>query len=459
MQPGASPVLAAALSRTAALAAALTFALVPGTAAAQAGPGVDGTFVIEHASVWTGTGAPLENVNVVIRDGRIAAVGAGATAPNATVIDARGKWVYPGMINAYTPLGLAEIGGIATMNLRSELGEYNPHMRAAVALNVDSRMLGVTRANGVTNAISAPSGGVISGQAALINTAGWTTEDLAIVPSAAFIVNFPREPSANARGRGRGAGSDESSALTPQQRYDAEVRDLHRVLATAKQYAAQRTGGSQDVDLMFESMRPLMAGDVPALVSADTETQIRGAILLADSFGIKVIINGGEEAWKVRSLLAEHRIPVVLGSIESLPGADLPYDAIYAQPGLLVDAGVRIAFSTGDAASARHVPFHAALAVAYGLSKDDAMKALTVWPAEMFGASDQIGTIEVGKMANLFVTTGDPLDVRSQVEALFIRGRHVPMDDAHTRLYEKYNARPANPSGRPPASQPDEPPE
>src|SRR5690606_15049890 len=135
-------------------------------------------------------------------------------------------------------------------------------------------------------------------------------------------------------------------------------------------------------------------------------------------------------------------IPVVLGSVQSTPAADAPYDAIFAQPGVLVDAGIRIAFSTGGAANARHVPYHAALAVAYGLSKENALKALTVWPAEMFGVADRIGTLEAGKVANLFIATGDPLDIRTQVTDVFIKGRRVPMDDRHTRLYEKYNARP-----------------
>ncbi|MGH9887360.1 MAG: amidohydrolase family protein, partial [bacterium] len=148
-------------------------------------------------------------------------------------------------------------------------------------------------------------------------------------------------------------------------------------------------------------------------------------------------------AWRVRDVLARRNVPVVLGSMQRIPANDQPYDAIYAQPGVLVAAGVHIAFSTGTAASARHVPFHASLAVGYGLSREDAMKALTIWPAEMFGASAQIGSIEVGKVANLFITTGDPLDIRSQVADVFIKGRRVPMDDEHLRLYEKYRNRPS----------------
>jgi imidazolonepropionase-like amidohydrolase len=418
------------------LAAALALAASPALVSAQASVGDEGAFVIRGATVWTGTGQTLQNTDVVIRDGRIAAVGANAAAPGATEIDGRGRFVYPGMTDAFTPLGLAEIGGIATMNLRSELGEFNPHMRAVVAINVDSDMMAITRANGVTTAITAPSGGVISGQAALVNLAGWTWEDMAVTPTAAYVLNYPREPTFGFGGAG---GGPQEGA---RERVEQQVRDLRTVLTTARAYEQQRAGGSERSDLMYEAMRPMMRGEVPVLVSADTEEQIRATVELGREFGLKVIINGGREAWKVRELLAGASIPVVLGSVQSTPAADAPYDAIFAQPGVLVDAGIRIAFSTGGAANARHVPYHAALAVAYGLSKENALKALTVWPAEMFGVADRIGTLEAGKVANLFIATGDPLDIRTQVTDVFIKGRRVPMDDRHTRLYEKYNARP-----------------
>jgi len=420
------------------LAALAALGTLPADSAAQASPGQEGTFVIRGATVWTGTGQTLENVDVVIRDGRIEAVGPNAAATGATEIDGRGRFVYPGMIDAYTPLGLSEIGGISTMNLRSEMGEFNPHMRAVVAINVDSDMMAITRANGVTTAITAPSGGLISGQAALVNMAGWTWEDMAVEQSAAFVLNYPREPSFGFRG-GPPNPAQERAA---RERIDEQIRDLETVLATARAYDGQRAAGSQQTDLMYEALRPLVRGEVPALISADTEEQIRAAVELGREYGMKVIINGGREAWKVRELLATNDVPVVLGSLQSNPAADAPYDAIFAQPGVLHEAGVRFAFSTGGAANARHVPYHAALAVGFGLPKDVAMQALTIWPAQMFGAADQIGSIEAGKVATLFVTSGDPLDIRSQVSDVFIKGRRVPLDDRHTRLYEKYNARP-----------------
>jgi imidazolonepropionase-like amidohydrolase len=423
---------------TGAVAVAALAAALP--ASAQIGVGEPGPFVIRNATIVTGTGQRIQNGSVVIQDGKIAAVGANVQAPaGAREIDAGGKFVYPGMMDSYTPIGLSEIGGIATMNLTSELGEYNPQNRALVALNVDSEMLGVTRSNGVTHVITAPSGGMISGQAALINLSGWTWEDLAVRGTAAFVINYPRAGGGGRGGRGGGEGEGGSAAA---QRLAEQINGLKDRLRTAKAYESARANGSREFDIQYEAMRPLARGEVPALVSADTEEQIRGAIALADTFGIRVIVLGGDEAYKVADVLARKQIPVVLGSIQSTPPADAPYDAIYAQPGVLVRAGVKIAFSTGGASNARHVPYHAALATAYGLEPDAALKALTLWPAEIFGVADQLGSIETGKMANLFVADGDPLDVRTHVTDIFIEGMRVPPDDRHRLMYEKYNARP-----------------
>lgn len=419
--------------------------LAPALLAAQPQPGREGAYLIRGASVWTGTGPMLQNTNVLIRDGKIEAVGASVSAQGATEIDGRGKFVYPGLTDAYTQLGLAEVGGIATMNLRSELGEYNPHMRAVVAVNVDSELLGVTRANGVTTALTVPSGGIISGQAALINTAGWTWEDMGVQPAAAFVINYPRGPG---EGGGRGAGPGRQggpggdAAAQARERVERQVRELKQVLTLAKAYDTQRAANAGKYDLVYEALRPLVRGDMPALISADTDEQIRTAISFADEMGIKLIIYGGRDAWKVRELLAQKSVPVILGSIQATPAADAPYDAIYAQPGVLHEAGVKFAFSTGSGSNARHVPYHASLAVAYGLPADAALKALTVWPAEIFGVGRSLGTIEPGKIANLFVTSGDPLDIRSVVSDVFIRGRRVPFDDRHNRLFEKYRGRP-----------------
>ena len=410
--------------------------LIPAIAGAQASPGKDGTFLIRGGTVVTGTGERLANTSILIRNGRIAQLGPNLTAANAQIIDATGKFVYPGMIDANTGIGLQEIGGVQTMTMRSEMGQFNPHIRAVVGLNVESEILGVTRMNGVTSVITSPTGGSISGQAALINTAGWTWEDIAVVREAGIVINLP---GGGGRGRGGGGGGRGRGGAAPDANAGAE---LETFMQQSKDYDAKRAAGMTNVDLVYESMRPLFAKKVPAIIGANSEASIKDAIAFGEKWGIRVVIQGGGEAWKVRTLLAQKNVPVVLGSIESAPGDTQPYDEIYAQPGLLYEAGVKFAFSTGNGSNARHVPFHAQLAIAYGLPPEGALKALTIWPAEIFGADKDIGSITQGKLANLVVMSGDPFDLRTQVTNLFIKGRLVPADDRQSRLYDKYKGRP-----------------
>jgi len=411
-------------------------AIAPTTASGQASPGKDGTFLIRGGTVVTGTGEKLANTNILIRNGRIAQLGPNVTASGAEVIDAAGKFVYPGMIDANTGIGLQEIGGVQTMTMRSEMGQFNPHIRAVVGLNVESEILGVTRMNGVTSVITTPTGGLISGQAALINTAGWTWEDLAVVREAGIVINLP---GGGGRGRGGGGGGGRGRGAAPDANAGAE---LEKFMQESKDYDAKRAAGMTNVDLVYESMRPLFSKKVPAIIGANSEQAIKDAIAFGDKWGVRVVVQGGQQAWKVRTLLAQKNVPVVLGSIESAPGDAEPYDEIYAQPGLLYEAGVKFAFSTGNGSNARHVPFHAQLAIAYGLPAEGALKALTIWPAEMFGADKDIGSIAQGKLANLVVMSGDPFDLRTHVTNLFIKGRLVPADDRQSRLYEKYKGRP-----------------
>jgi imidazolonepropionase-like amidohydrolase len=410
------------------------FSLVAATAArAQAGVGDDGPYLIRGATVVTGTGQTLPNTNIIVRGGRIERMGAGLTAPNAKVVEAAGKFVYPGMVDANTPIGLVEISGVQTMTMRSELGQFNPHLRAIVALNLDSELLGVTRMSGVTSVLTSPTGGLISGQAALINTSGWTWEDIGVKPDAGIVINLPGA----SVGGGRGGRGGFAGAVA-----GASVADLNAFMAAARDYHAKRTANATKVDIIYEPMRALFSRQIPALIPANGEQGIRTAVDFGDQWGIKVVIVGGSQAWRVRQLLAQKQVPVILSSLMQSVQANQPYDEIYAQPGLLYEAGVKFAFSTGGGANARHVPLSAALAVAYGLPKEAAMKALTIWPAEIFGAEKDIGTVEPGKLANFVITTGDPMDMRSQIIDVFIKGRMAPPDDRHHRLYAKYRARP-----------------
>jgi imidazolonepropionase-like amidohydrolase len=425
-------------ARTGVFAAALVIA--PTLLSAQASQGTPGTYFLRGGTVVTMTGQRLAGANVLIQGGKIAGVGSNVTAPSgATVIDVTGKFVYPGMIDSQTDMGLSEIGSVPATQDVSELGTYNPHMKALTAVNPSSELIAVSRVNGVTSVITAPSGGLISGQAALIHLDGWTQDEMAVKPVAGFIINYPRAGGGGGRGgRGGGGGDDPEAGNRAQQ----QVNDLRDYLTRAKDYDRVRDGGSRTFDIQLEGLRPLFSGEAPAIVMADSKDQIEGAFKLADDFGIKIVISGGDEGYKVAAELARRNVPVILGSIQSAPPADVPYDAVYANPGVLQRAGVKIAFSTGDGSNARHVPYHAALATAYGLSLEAAMQALTINPAQIWGVADKVGTIEVGKVADVFVTSGDPLDIRSIVSEVFIDGKRIKFDDRHTRLFEKYNARP-----------------
>jgi len=420
------------------LVAAAIVAAPAARAGAQASPGEETSYLIRGGTVVNPGGQRMSNTNILVRNNRIVQVGGSSTSTDAKVIDAAGKFIYPGMIDANTGLGLQEVGGIATMSLRSELGQFNPHIRALVALNVESELLGVTRMNGVTSVVTSPTGGTISGQATLINTAGWTWEDLAVLRTAGIIINLP---GGGGGGRGGGGGGGRGGGGAPPN--PNAMAELNEFMAESKDYEARRKAGSAKLDLVYEAMRPLFSKEVPALIPAGGEAPIKAAIEFGEKWGIRVVILGGSQAWRVRALLAQKNIPVILSSIQAVPGGDdAAYDEIYAQPGLLYEAGVKFAFSTGNGSNARHVPFHAALAMAYGLPADGALKALTIWPAEILGAEKEIGSIATGKLANFFITTGDPLDLRTQVTDVFIKGRQVPDDDRHNRLYLKYKARP-----------------
>jgi imidazolonepropionase-like amidohydrolase len=402
--------------------------------------------VIRNATIVPVTGARIPNGTIVLRAGRIEAVGAGVTAPaDAQVIDGTGLFVYPGMIDGGTQLGLTEIGSVPGGDDTQEIGDFNPHNVALTAVNPHSELIPVTRVNGVTTAITAAEGGLISGQAGLIDLLGWTPAEMAARRQAAMVVSYP---SLGGGGFGGGGGrGPERSDAERREELDRRTRSLRSYFADAKAYADMKgrvasAGGVRRVNQAMEAMTPIMRGEMPVIFDVTTVDQIRGVLALADTFGIKVILRGAREAWRLADTLAMRKIPVIVGPLTSAPGAEDPYDMTYANPGVLARAGVKIAFQTSDAGNSRNLPYNAALAVAYGLDADAALRALTINPAEMFGVGDRYGSLAPGKVANVVVTTGDPMDVRSVVRHLFIRGQAIPLDDRHTRLYEQFRARP-----------------
>ena len=402
--------------------------------------------VIRNATLVPVTSPRIERGTIILRGGRIEALGTNVAAPSdATIVDGTGLFVYPGLIDAGTNLGLTEIGSVPGGEDTREIGDFNPQNVILSGINPHSELIPVTRVDGVTTVLTSAEGGLISGAAALIDLAGWTATEMAVVPRVAMVVNFP---SAGPQGFGGfgGGGGQQRSAADRREAMNRQVRQLYQFFEDAKAYADvhSRTTGLK-ADHKLEALTPFVRGELPLIINASSADQIRGAIAFADSLKLKIIIRGARDGWQVADTLAARKIPVIVGPLTQSPANDEPYDLVYANPGVLAGAGVQIAFQSSDASNSRTLPYHAALATAYGLNPDEALKAVTINPARMFGIADKYGSLEVGKVANVFVTTGDPLDVRTHVRHVFIRGDSISFNDRHTMLYEKFRARPKKP--------------
>ena len=395
---------------------------------------------ITNARIVPVTSAPIEKGTVLIQDGKIAAVGARVPIPaGANRIDATGLAVYPGWVNAYTSLGLTEIASVRGSVDTTELGPFNPQAQAWIAVNPHSEHVQTARANGVTTALVVPAGGRISGTASAVNLFGDYPNEMALATQAGVVIQIP---SRNRRSR-RGAG-----AATPDQagedRIAEDLAKLKQYLGEAKAYSDMRlrqkeSGGAPAPDIALEAMLPLMRGERPMICPADHFRDIRACADLAAEFSLKLIVTGGADAWKVAGYLKQKDIPVIYTEVTSLPRApEDPYDAPFATPAALRKAGVRFAIATGGAGDARNLPYHAALASAYDLEREDALKAITLWPAQLLGIADRVGSIEPGKLANLLVCRGDPLDLRAEIRYVFIHGKPVPLDSRNTELYDRF---------------------
>jgi imidazolonepropionase-like amidohydrolase len=412
-----------------------------------------GVYAIQGAKIYTLAGPPIEGGTVIIRDGKISAVGAHIEIPaDAQVIDATGLEVYPGLFDPITQLGMTEIGQVSATVDVNELGAFNPELVAASAVNPASAHIAVTRASGITHVVAAPGapgfelrgGGIISGQATAFNLSGWTMEEMQIQRAVAMVINWP---SIQTRSFDFPSFSfKEKPYADVKKEYDKSVNDLSDWIDRARHYAQVKQKGSSALyerDLKLEAMIPVVEGKLPVLVIAAEARDIRNAVEFCARQNLKMILGDGSEAWKVKDLLKEKKIPVILGPTERLPDEeDNPYDKPMSQPAELNAAGIPIAFSSFGTAFSRRLSQYAGTAVAYGLPHDEALKAVTVNAARMLGLEDRLGTLEPGKIANLIVTTGDPLEIRTQVRYLFIQGQLTSTGNRHRDLYEQYRKRP-----------------
>jgi len=355
------------------------------------------------------------------------------------------------MIDAATGLGLAEIGqgANATVDI-AETGTNNANAKAILAVNPHSSHVNVTRVNGITTVMSAPTGGLIAGQSTVINLAGSTQAEMAVVPTFALVINFPRIAIGGRFGSFGGFGIQQVDFAEAVRRRDSQLDELKKLFADAENYGRSVDAYAKDkslpapqTDLRLEAMVPYIRGEKPILFTAERERDIRAVINFISETKVKGIIVGGQEAWKIAEDLRKNSIPVIYTNIYNLPVRDDdPYDYLFSAPAKLQKAGVKFAIATGDTgAENRDLPYHAGLAGAYGLPKEEALKAVTLYPAEILGIADKMGSIEVGKVGNVVVTDGELLDPRTNVRYLFINGRKMPLTSRHTELFESFKDR------------------
>jgi imidazolonepropionase-like amidohydrolase len=400
---------------------------------------------ITNATIHPVTSASIERGTIVLRGGKIEAVGANVQVPSgAKVIDAKGSHVYPGFINARTTIGLSEPGPRGFEDV-AEMLDLNPQLRTHVAYQAASDAIPVARVNGITTVGVAPSGGLFGGQMAVVNLDGWTWEDATLKPNIGITFNFPALGGGGGRGggggggRGGGQGADRSYEDVKRER-DRRLDGIIRLFDRARAYS--KAGADKAVDWTLEALVPVVERKIPLVTSVARAQDVRDAIAFAERANVRLILSGVTDP-AVAPLIKEKNVPVILGSVLGLPASeDLFHADMYQLAGRLAQAGVKLAFSTGDYSNVRLLPYHAAMSVAWGMDRNAAIKALTIDAAEILGVADRLGSLEPGKDANLFIAKGDPLEIRTEVTHVIIAGRDVGLENKHQALYEKYIARP-----------------
>ncbi|MEM6289215.1 MAG: amidohydrolase family protein [Bacteroidota bacterium] len=401
-----------------------------------------GTFALTDCRIETVTRGTIESGTVVIEGGEITAVGAASVPAGAIEVPCDGGTVYPGMIDGGTRIGLEEIGSLPETDDADELGNVTPQMRALAAVNPTSIHFPVTRVAGVTAALSVPRGGLMPGTAALVLHHGYTPDQMA-AGFEGVVLNFPAS--------GRRSRFDRREPEAIAKAAEEAIEALDEVWEQAVLYAridsARAAGGTEATQAYQPEMAallPVVRGETALLVEANAAADIVKAIEWVEARGVRAILTGAAEGWRVADRIAEAGLPVVTGPVTGLPTrASDRYDRAYQNAALLAQAGVLIALRTEDRMqNYRNLPFHAGFAVAHGqdvgFDRQAALEAITINPARIFGVDDRLGSIEVGKSATLFVADGDPFEPASQVTTVFIDGFQIPMISRQTELFEEF---------------------
>ena len=398
----------------------------------------EGSVYIINGTIHVGNGQVLTNASIEIKDGKITAVGSNINpSAGATVADAKGKHVYPGLILAHSNLGLVEVNSVRATADAVEIGEYNPSVRSLVAYNTDSKVINTLKTNGITHANIVPQGGTISGSSSVVQLDAWNWEDAAYATDNGIHLNLPNlysrpNPYAAFMGTREPQGD-------PVKRGLEQIEEIKQFLRAAKAYAAESAHVSKN--LKFEAVQGLFSKKQKLYIHCDVVREILAAIDFKTEFGFDIVLVGASESVQVADLLKKNDIPVILSQMHALPtladdGVDLPYQT----PALLQKAGVLFAINDEDGQHrGKNLPFNAGTAVAYGLTKEQALSAITLNAAKILGIADRTGSIEAGKDANIVISEGDILDMRSSnISMVMIGGRIVSLTDKHKQLYDRY---------------------
>jgi imidazolonepropionase-like amidohydrolase len=401
--------------------------------------------------VLTVSHGPIDNGTLLMADGKIAAVGEAAKVkipPGAQIVDAKGMTIYPGLIDPESNFGLTEISADQMSNdLIEKSDEIMPHMHVYDAFHSNTELIPVARLNGITNAVVAPaSDNTISGQDIFIQLYGADRDQMILGRDVALAMNFGSDQ----RRRGSRGVSGGISREYPSTRMGL-ITQLRQTFLDVQDYVAKKEAASKKddktfkLDLKLEALIPYLKGERPVVIGVYEGYDVETIMSLAQEFHLKVILNHVTHSQDVLDKIASYKVPVIIGSIYDFPRPDQRFDAVYTLPAEFAKRGVKIAISSADAGgpvsshSSRNLPYAAGFAVAYGLPYDDALKAITLNVAEMFGFGDKLGSLDVGKLANLVVANGDPLDVRTDVKQVYIQGVPVPMVTRQTQLRDEYS--------------------
>ncbi|MFT5215771.1 MAG: imidazolonepropionase-like amidohydrolase [Glaciecola sp.] len=389
---------------------------------------------ITGATIHIGDGTVIENGTVVFENGKIQAVGNSSTSTKGKVIDASGKHMYPGFIGANTNLGLVEVDAVNASNDQAEMGSMIPHIRSLIAYNAESKVIESMRPNGILTAQVSPNGGRFSGTSSIMQLDAWNWEDAALKIDDGVHLNWP---SSFSRGRW---WLGEPRGLKPNENYAKQVDEIVSFVKESKAYL---NGKRPTNNLPYEAMEGLFNGKQKLYVNVDDEKGITDAVTFARDNGMSMVVVGGYQAYLVTALLKSNNVPVLIDHTQSLPKTDdEDYDLPYKNPKLLADAGVLVGIHTGNNSNfqTRNLPFYAGQVVGQGMDKEDALKLITSNIAKILGIDDQLGTIEVGKNATLFISEGDALDMRgNQLTQAFIDGRAISLETHQTELWKRYS--------------------